>query len=185
MCWQEEPTTRSQRPTTASLSVILPRGFHPFPSRTRKLSPAGPMVLHAKVCGSVGRRRHKNKSHAEKSGWLLLFGSLAQIPSAYMLESSSVGGEVADVRVTCITKPNVFSSHEHITQIGGAGWKWDRDAVIQSIENKTNTFYVVDSSTGIKAYVGVIKPTDGRSPYLRTYADGKWNDNLLSLPQCP
>ena len=44
------------------LSVILPRGFHPFPSRTRKLSPAGPMVLHAKVCGRVGRCRHKIKA---------------------------------------------------------------------------------------------------------------------------
>jgi hypothetical protein len=21
--------------------------------------------------------------------------------------------------------------------------------------------------------------------YLRTYADGQWNDNLLSLPECP
>ena len=40
------------------LSVILPRGIHPFPSRTRKLSPAGPIVLHAKVCGRVGRCRH-------------------------------------------------------------------------------------------------------------------------------
>jgi hypothetical protein len=40
------------------LSVILPRGLHPFPSRTRKLSPAGPIVLHAKVCGRVGRCRH-------------------------------------------------------------------------------------------------------------------------------
>ncbi len=51
-----------QRPTTNdcfSLSVILPRGIHPFPSRTRQLSPAGPIVLHAKVCGRVGRRRHK------------------------------------------------------------------------------------------------------------------------------
>jgi len=28
-------------------------------SRTRKLSPAGPIVLHAKVCGRVGRCRHK------------------------------------------------------------------------------------------------------------------------------
>ena len=55
-----------------NLSVILPRGFHPFPSRTRKLSPAGPMVLHAKVCGSVGRRRHKIKGHSEKSGWPFL-----------------------------------------------------------------------------------------------------------------
>src|SRR5271154_5831884 len=42
-------------------SVILPRGFHPFPSRTRKLSPAGPMVLHGQLCGRLGRRRH-NKS---------------------------------------------------------------------------------------------------------------------------
>jgi hypothetical protein len=41
-----------------NLSVILPRGLHPFPSRTRKLSPAGPIVLHAKVCGRVGRCRH-------------------------------------------------------------------------------------------------------------------------------
>src|ERR1017187_9657849 len=46
----------------SKLSVILPRGFHPFPSRTRQLSPAGPMVLHAKVCGRVGRCRHKIKA---------------------------------------------------------------------------------------------------------------------------
>src|SRR5205814_10303977 len=44
-------------------------GVHPFPSRTRKLSPAGPIVLHAKVCGRVGHRRHKIKGHSEKSGW--------------------------------------------------------------------------------------------------------------------
>jgi hypothetical protein len=29
------------------LPVTIPRGSHPFPSRTRKLSLAGPMVLHA------------------------------------------------------------------------------------------------------------------------------------------
>src|SRR5216684_5475529 len=39
---------------SSDLSVILPRGIHPFPSRTRKLSPAGPMVLHAP---SVWERR--------------------------------------------------------------------------------------------------------------------------------
>jgi hypothetical protein len=48
--------------------VILPRGFHPFPSRTRKLSPAGPIVLHAKVCGRVGRCR-QYKGQSEKSDW--------------------------------------------------------------------------------------------------------------------
>jgi hypothetical protein len=36
--------------------VTVARGSHPFPSRTRKLSPSAPMVLHAEVCGRVGRR---------------------------------------------------------------------------------------------------------------------------------
>jgi hypothetical protein len=48
-------------------SVILPRGIHPFPSRTRKLSPAGPIVLHAKVCGRVGRCRHRQRPRCESS----------------------------------------------------------------------------------------------------------------------
>jgi hypothetical protein len=91
---------------------------------------------------------------------------------------------MADVRVTCITKPHPLSTHEHITHLGGPTWKWDRDQVIRSIEAKSNSFYVIDPRTGKKAYVGVVRPRDGRSPYLQTYADGVWNDNLLSLPQC-
>ena len=92
---------------------------------------------------------------------------------------------MADVRVTCIAKPNPFSTHEHITHVGGPSWKWDRDMVIRSIELKQNTFFVLDPVTGKKAYVGVVRPRDGRAPYLQTYADGQWNNNLLSLPQCP
>ena len=37
--------------------VALPEGSHPIPSRTRKLSPPGPMVLQSYLCGRVGRRR--------------------------------------------------------------------------------------------------------------------------------
>jgi hypothetical protein len=92
---------------------------------------------------------------------------------------------MADVQVTCITKPDVFSAHEHITAIGGVGWKWQREEVIRSIDSKTNTFYVLDPTTGKRAYIGVVRPKDGRAPYLQTYADGEWKDNLLSLPQCP
>lgn len=93
---------------------------------------------------------------------------------------------MADVQVTCITKPSLLSTHEHITHIGNpqVGWKWTRDQVIASIDAKTNTFFVVDGATGQKAYIGVVRQA-GRDPYLRTYADGNWNDNLLSLPQCP
>ncbi len=93
---------------------------------------------------------------------------------------------MAHVQVTCITKPHPLSPHEHITHIGNprAGWKWPREQVIQSIDAGTNTFFVLDPYTGKRSEVGVFRST-GRAPYLRTHADGDWNDNLLSLNQCP
>jgi len=91
---------------------------------------------------------------------------------------------MADVQVTCINKPHKDSPHEHITHLGGKGWRWKREDVIESIENKTNTFYVLDPITRQRSNVGVIHPV-GRDPYVRTYADGDWNNNLLSLDQCP
>mgnify|MGYP001221524307 CR=1 FL=1 len=93
---------------------------------------------------------------------------------------------MADVKVTCITKPHPQSSHEHITHLGNpsAGWIWSRDQVIASIDAGTNTFYVIDPRTGKRSNVGVIR-TAGKNPYLRTHADGEWNNNLLSLDQCP
>ena len=92
---------------------------------------------------------------------------------------------MADVRVTCITKPHPQSPHEHITNIGNpdVGWKWTREQVISSIEAKTNTFYVIDPYNGKRSDVGVVR-LPASSPYLRTHADGDWNDNLLSLGQC-
>jgi hypothetical protein len=93
---------------------------------------------------------------------------------------------MTDVKVTCIDKPHPESRHEHITHVGNpaAGWKWTREKVIASVEAKTNTFFVVDPYNGKRSEVGVVRPT-GHDPYLRTHADGDWNDNLLSLNQCP
>jgi hypothetical protein len=48
-----------QKRASFKFPVITPRGSHPFPSRTRKLSLAGPMILHGQLCGNVGRRRIK------------------------------------------------------------------------------------------------------------------------------
>jgi hypothetical protein len=92
---------------------------------------------------------------------------------------------MADVRVTCITKPHPESPHEHITHLGNphAGWKLTREEVIRRIEAGTDTFFVIDPYNGKRSDVGVVRPS-GHAPYLRTYADGDWNDNLLSLNQC-
>ena len=92
---------------------------------------------------------------------------------------------MADVQVTCITKPHPQSPHEHITHLGNpqVGWKWTREDVIRSIDAGTNTFFVVDPYNRKRSEVGVVRPA-GRAPYVRTHADGDWNDNLLSLNQC-
>lgn len=87
---------------------------------------------------------------------------------------------MADVQVTCINKQPRNNPYEGITHLGGAKWKWTRAEVIASIRNKSNTFYTLVS--GNRGNIGVVEGENG--PYLRTYADGKWNDNLLSLPEC-
>jgi hypothetical protein len=91
-----------------------------------------------------------------------------------------------DCQVTCITKPHPQSTHEHITHVGNpsANWVWTREQVIQSIDAKTNTFFVLDPRTGKRSEVGVVRSST-HAPFLRTHADGDWNNNLLSLDQCP
>jgi hypothetical protein len=93
---------------------------------------------------------------------------------------------MADAKITCIIKPHPQSSHEHITHVGNpaAGWNWPTEQVVASIDAKTNTFYVIDPRNGKRANVGVVRE-HGKAPYLRTHADGDWNNNLLSLNQCP
>ncbi len=88
---------------------------------------------------------------------------------------------MADVLITCINKPNRNSPHEAITHLGNSKGKWTRQDVISWIETGTNSFYTkVDGNRGD---IEVISGPSGK--YLRTRADGKLNDNLLSLPECP
>ena len=56
-------TARAQR-----ISVAMAAGTHPFPFRTRQLSPPAPMVLGLRNPGRVGRRRINLKQLAGPSG---------------------------------------------------------------------------------------------------------------------
>jgi hypothetical protein len=98
----------------------------------------------------------------------------------------TLGGIVMpDCRITCIRKPHPHSPHEHITHIGNpqANWILTREDAIRRIDNGTDSFYVLDPVTMKRADVGVVR-AEGKAPYLRTHADGYYNDNLLSLGQC-
>jgi hypothetical protein len=71
--------------------VILPRGFHPFPSRTRKLSPAGPIVLYAKVCGRVGRRRiNLKRLHSEMNGAFCVLSRFEAIHDTQAIDNHGI-----------------------------------------------------------------------------------------------
>ena len=88
---------------------------------------------------------------------------------------------MADAQVTYITKAAYPEGHEGITHLGGSNWYWSREAVIQSIEQRTNTFHTLVN--GRRADVAVVKGQSAK--YLRTHADGVFNDNLLALPSRP
>jgi len=87
---------------------------------------------------------------------------------------------MADVQVQCINKDPRDNRHEGITHLGGTGWKWTRTQVIQSIESGSNTFFTFVNSK--RAEVAVVDGPSGK--YVRTHADGYWNDNLLALMEC-
>lgn len=92
---------------------------------------------------------------------------------------------MADIRIANVRKPNRYSDNEHITHVGNirtANWVETREAVIKYIEDKVHTFHILEN--GKRSEVGVVYPNDNRSPFLRSHADGYWNDNLLSLPEC-
>jgi hypothetical protein len=93
---------------------------------------------------------------------------------------------VSDCQITCITKPNVHSAHEHITHVGNPSWSMKRltvEDVIARIKSRTDAFYVQDAR-GNRAYVKVVPPSAGLREHIRTYADNTPTDNLLSLNQC-
>ena len=54
--------------------------------------------------------------------------------------------------------------------------------IVDFIDNQGGKAYVDEG--GYRAYVYVRTPNVGPK-FLQTYADGKWQDNLLSLPKWP
>lgn len=74
------------------------------------------------------------------------------------------------------------AGHEHIASvrwrnpITGKDGSSTTAVMVDWIENKKNVAKVTDGKTAV--HVGVVD-----HKYLRTYADKKWSNNLLSLPR--
>ena len=74
--------------------------------------------------------------------------------------------------------------HQHITDVrwknpdSGASGEASRAEMVRWIRNEGGKAYVCGG--GHLASVGVV---NAEPPYIRSHADGVWNDNLLALPR--
>lgn len=76
------------------------------------------------------------------------------------------------------------SRHTHIAEVrwrnprGGKCGSSGVQAMIKWLSEKGNVAYVRHGGSDVR--VGVVKT---KPPYIRSYADGDWTDNLLALPR--
>jgi hypothetical protein len=86
------------------------------------------------------------------------------------------------VYITDVHMTTIGTGHEHIGAVkwrnpeDGVTGETTIDAMVDWIENKKGVAKVTDGRNTVS--VGVVDHA-----YLRTHADGKWTDNLLSLPR--
>ncbi|SKB72246.1 Protein of unknown function [Arthrobacter sp. 31Cvi3.1E] len=90
------------------------------------------------------------------------------------------------VRITHVRIEGFPEDHQHITS-----YKWINEAdngtgtsnkptMVEWIDVKKGRAYVGTGPS--KVEVGVVRP-ENAAPYLRTYTDRQWNNNLLALPR--
>jgi hypothetical protein len=85
-------------------------------------------------------------------------------------------------QITCITKPDVHSSHEAITHVGGSSFYVTREQCADDIRFRRESYFVHVGlyQTSVEAY-----QRNNTGPwFIRTKQDNTQKDNLLSLLQC-
>jgi excisionase family DNA binding protein len=118
------------------------------------------------------------------SGWRVRRSDLTQLverhrPSA-RADTGSAPPAATDVLVTCVSKQPLQNPHTGVTHLGDASRSWTREEVITAIEDGSHTFYTLVN--GRRSEVAIY---DGPfSRYVRTRADGHWDDSLLALSEC-
>jgi hypothetical protein len=77
--------------------------------------------------------------------------------------------------------------HEHITKMIWADPESIEDRhestkaqMVEFVTKNPEGAYVYDAPTKTRVLLGVVK---ANPPYVRTYRDGEWQDNLLALPR--
>jgi hypothetical protein len=83
---------------------------------------------------------------------------------------------MADLQVTSVRK-----GPARLGVLAGPGWRWTARQVTTSIAHGFHSFYLLVD--GLRHEVGIFE--DSRGTHLRSFRDGRWNDALVRLPDCP
>ena len=89
---------------------------------------------------------------------------------------------MASFQATCHS-PDDINAERRIRGLGGQGWWFPTEAIIQMIENRQHEFWV--SIDNQRVELAVRRHGVTGSKYLTTAADDFPPRNLLSLPICP
>ena len=81
--------------------------------------------------------------------------------------------------VTFVVKRPADPAHEGVTHLGGVGWRRSRLEIIESIHMGTAAYFA--RINGRRMDIGIVYAPRGL--FLRTFADGAWNDGLMALPE--
>jgi hypothetical protein len=77
------------------------------------------------------------------------------------------------------------TKHEHIGSVrwknpdSGQAGQSTREKMVEWISANSGSAYVC----GGNAHIARVEVVNADPPYIRTYADGVWTDNLLALPR--
>ena len=89
------------------------------------------------------------------------------------------------IQITHVRFSGTAKTHQTIVRfrwtetVGGGTGDNDKPSMVDFVDSKQNTVIVGSGASVVQ--VGAVHP-DGAHPYLRTYADNTWTNNLLSLP---
>lgn len=90
------------------------------------------------------------------------------------------------IRITHVRFADGVRDHPHISAVkwvdlqSGETNSSTKAVIVDWIDNKNGKAYVGTGASQVQ--VGTVHPS-GAAAYLRTYADGQWTNNLVSLPE--